>query len=127
MNDEPIYASDGTIISERSDIEVEVVSSEDSKENFWQTQGFLKEIAYVCEGLEEEPESFALPARTREYIRILENAKTVEDLSMYATNDLVDMIDNIEDLVPRFERDKMQFISRLSNARTVQVDDIDFI
>ncbi len=46
---------------------------------------------------------------------------------MYATNDLVDMIDNIEDRVPRFERDKMQFISRLSNARTVQVDDIDFI
>ncbi|MDK2600472.1 hypothetical protein QO179_23530 [Bacillus stercoris] len=34
MNDEPIYASDGTIISERSDVEVEVVSSEDSKENF---------------------------------------------------------------------------------------------
>lgn len=120
---------DGNPIPIGPTVEVEVVRNQEPEEpkNFWEEQGFIKEIARVCTDLEGEREQFLFSANIRQIIETISNARTVEDFDRYSDAQIQEFIQTLRDSVPRIEREMMAFVSQLTRARAVQVDTVDFI
>lgn len=120
---------DGNPIPIGPTVEVEVVRNQEPEEpkNFWEEQGFIKEIARVCTDLEGEREQFLFSANTRQIIETISNARTVEDFDRYSDTQILEFIHTLRESVPRIEREMMAFVSQLTRARAVQVDTVDFI
>lgn len=112
-------------------VEVEVVRNEPAQpeepQNYWEANGFLKEIARVCTDLEEERERFLFSAEIRRIIETINNAQTIEDFDRYTDGQLQEFVSTLRNRVPQVEREVVGFINQLTRARSVQVDSVDFI
>lgn len=137
MNPEEVIAEgfemeleDGTIATvgpiRAREVEVEVVKQEEPAD-YWQANGFLPDIARICNDLEGEREQFMLPANVRQIIETINNAQTVQDFNRYNDSQLQDFRQQILRRLPEAERNVVGLVSQLTRARTVVVDSIDFI
>lgn len=115
----------------RSEVDVEVTpteaAAEQAPQNVWQQNGFLDEIARVCQDLQNEPEHFLYPSRIRDIIQTVSNAQTVHDFDSYNLGNIEEYIHEIRQTIPAIERDVVTFTAQLNRARTVQNDFTDFI
>lgn len=115
----------------RAAVEVEVVRSEEKvpeePKNYWEQNGFLREIARVCEDLEGEREKFLFNSEVRRIIETINNAQAVEDFDRYTDSQLQEFVQTLRNRVPQIEREVVGFINQLTRARSVQVDSVDFI
>lgn len=108
-------------------VEVEVVAGEEPVKNHWEEQGFLPDIARVCQDFDNEPEKFLFSADVRQIIETVVNAQFVEDFDRYSNDQLAEFADTLRRRVPQVEREVTGLIAQLSRARTVAVQNIDFI
>lgn len=102
---------------------------EEPEKSVWITEdGFLPELAMVCDGLEGLNEEHMLPASIRQIVDSIENARTVEDFAQYDNDQLNNFTRQLRDTIPRIEREVIQFVNQVGRARSVAVaSDVDFI
>lgn len=105
----------------------EAEASAEQEQSFWEQKGFLPEIARLSDYLASEPEKFMYNAEVRFIIQYVTNAKTVEDFADKSTEALQQYLTILRRELPRQERDTVTFLSQLTRARTVQVENVDFI
>lgn len=113
--------------------EVEVVSAQkeleekEPKKTHWEENGFLDDIARICNDLEVENEQFLFSAEIRQIIELVNNAKDIASFDRYSNDEIQNFIHTLRQRVPQVEREVMSFMGQLNNARTVQVETIDYI
>lgn len=108
--------------------EVRPVAEEPEGSVWVREDGFLPELALVCDGLTALGEEHMLPASIRQIVDSIENARTVEDFAQYDNEQLQNFTRQLRDTIPRIEREVIQFVSQMGRARSVAVaSDVDFI
>jgi hypothetical protein len=113
-------------VQARPAVEVEVVRNEEPADH-WEANGFLPDIARICNDLEGERERFLLTSDLRQIIETINNAQTVQDFSRYNDSQLNDFKHQIQRRLPEVERQVVGFVNQITRARTVAVESIDFI
>lgn len=126
-----VRTEDGEMVRVAPTATVEVVSAApevpEEPKDYWQEQGFLKEIARVCVDLEGEREKFLFTAEIRQIIETINNATRVEDFERYSNDQIHEMINTLRRRVPEVERQVNSFVGQLNRSRAVAVDSVDFI
>lgn len=92
----------------------------------WEEQGYLREISLVVEGLDELDEAFLLPARIRQAIETISNAKKVDDFDRYSDGQLDEFINTLQGDLPRIERAVTEMMNKLNRTQTAAFE-VDFI
>lgn len=117
---------DTSMAEKAREVLVEVVKAEEPAD-YWQAQGFLPDIARICNDLEGEREQFMLSSEVRQIIETVSNAQSVEDFTRYTNNDLNEFRNKILRRLPEAERAVIGLVNQVTRARTVAVESIDFI
>jgi hypothetical protein len=110
----------------RTEVQVEVERAAEPQD-YWQANGFLADIARICNDLEGEQERFLLPSDVRQIVETINNAQSVDDFTRFTDAQLVDFKTKILRRLPEVERQVVSFVSQITRARTVAVESIDFI
>jgi len=95
--------------------------------NPWLEEGYHRDLALLCQWLDELPEEYMFDAETRQVIYLFEQATHVSEFDNYTLDELTEFRDELQQHLPRVQADVYRFIRQVSQSRAVASLQVDFI